>query len=94
MPARPCRGDDAGVAVGVERLSHLGLCVSDLARSLRFHCEGLGFREASRLEVAGAPSDTLLEPSGVHLDVPDPDGTRTELVEGCDLTGEAPGGGG
>jgi catechol 2,3-dioxygenase-like lactoylglutathione lyase family enzyme len=24
-------------------LSHLGLCVSDLERSLRFHCDGLGF---------------------------------------------------
>ena len=23
--------------------SHLGICVSDLDRSLRFYCEGLGF---------------------------------------------------
>ena len=26
--------------------SHFGICVSDLARSLRFYCEGLGFEEA------------------------------------------------
>ncbi len=46
--------------MSVERFSHLGLCVADLARSLRFYVEGLGFAERSRLEVAGEPSDTLL----------------------------------
>jgi catechol 2,3-dioxygenase-like lactoylglutathione lyase family enzyme len=51
-----------------ERFSHLGLCVGNLARSLRFYCEGLGFREASRLEVSGAETDTLLELSGVRLE--------------------------
>jgi lactoylglutathione lyase len=31
--------------------SHFGLCVRDLARSLRFWCDGLGFAAAERFEV-------------------------------------------
>jgi catechol 2,3-dioxygenase-like lactoylglutathione lyase family enzyme len=31
--------------------SHFGLCVRDLARSLRFYCDGLGFAAAERFEV-------------------------------------------
>jgi catechol 2,3-dioxygenase-like lactoylglutathione lyase family enzyme len=38
------------------RPSHLGLCVSDLARSMRFYCDGLGFVPAERFEL---DSDTL-----------------------------------
>lgn len=45
---------------GVQRLTHLGLCVSDLEQSKRFYCEGLGFRRRSGVEVSGEPSDTLL----------------------------------
>lgn len=33
------------------RLSHFGLCVSDLDRSLRFYGEGLGFEVAERYEL-------------------------------------------
>lgn len=51
-----------------ERFSHLGLCVGDLSRSLRFYCEGLGFRETSRLAVSGAESERLLALDGVELD--------------------------
>jgi catechol 2,3-dioxygenase-like lactoylglutathione lyase family enzyme len=32
-------------------LSHAGLCVSDLAQSLRFYCDGLGFDKAEVFEV-------------------------------------------
>ena len=31
--------------------SHLGICVSDLARSIEFYCEGLGFAPDGRYEV-------------------------------------------
>jgi catechol 2,3-dioxygenase-like lactoylglutathione lyase family enzyme len=31
--------------------SHFGLCVRDLARSLRFWCDGLGFSAAERFEI-------------------------------------------
>ena len=51
----------------IHGVSHLGLCVSDLARSQRFYCEGLGFAEALRLEFAGEPSATLLELPGVQF---------------------------
>ena len=51
----------------VQHFSHLGLCVSDLARSLRFYCEGLGFSEALRLSFSGEPSATLLELDGVSF---------------------------
>jgi lactoylglutathione lyase len=31
--------------------SHFGICVSDLDRSLRFYCDGLGFGQAERHEI-------------------------------------------
>ena len=31
--------------------SHAGICVSDLERSLRFYCEGLGFEVAERFDL-------------------------------------------
>jgi catechol 2,3-dioxygenase-like lactoylglutathione lyase family enzyme len=48
-------------------VSHVGICVSDLARSLRFYCDGLGFERAEahaiRNEFAAAlevPKDVVL----------------------------------
>jgi len=35
---------------GVRRAVHVSLAVSDLERSLRYYCEGLGFRELHRIE--------------------------------------------
>ena len=46
--------------MAIQRLSHIGICVSDLERSRAFYCQGLGFQEAGELEVEGAPVDTLL----------------------------------
>lgn len=31
--------------------SHVGICVSDLDRSLRFYCDGLGFEAAERFDL-------------------------------------------
>ena len=31
--------------------SHIGLCVTDLERSLRFYCEGLGFAKVLAYEL-------------------------------------------
>ena len=46
------------------RISHIGICVSDWKRSLRFYHDVLGFRYVHELEVKGEPSDTLLRLDG------------------------------
>ena len=45
---------DAGAAASPETapaVSHIGLCVSDLDRALRFWCDGLGFRADERYDL-------------------------------------------
>jgi catechol 2,3-dioxygenase-like lactoylglutathione lyase family enzyme len=49
------------------RVSHIGICVSDWKRSLRFYHDVLGFRYVHEREAKGEPSDTLLRLSGVSL---------------------------
>jgi lactoylglutathione lyase len=44
----------------VDAFSHFGICVSDLDRSLRFYCEGLGFEPAGSHSV-GAEFGSLME---------------------------------
>lgn len=46
--------------------SHLGICVSDLERSLRFYCEALGFH-AAESHVVGDEFGRLMELDGVSL---------------------------
>lgn len=41
-------------------LNHVGHCVTDLERSVRFYCELFGFRELRRLTVADSPTSKLL----------------------------------
>jgi catechol 2,3-dioxygenase-like lactoylglutathione lyase family enzyme len=56
--------------VAVRRLTHLGLCVSDLERSLRFYLDAFGFKEDSArppLAMKGEPAATLLGLPGVDL---------------------------
>lgn len=66
----------------IRRLSHLGICVADLERSLRFYREGLGFREVSALDLGGEPAATLLELPEVSLRARylERDGARIELL--------------
>jgi catechol 2,3-dioxygenase-like lactoylglutathione lyase family enzyme len=68
--------------VTVQRLSHLGICVTDLDRSLAFYRDGLGFREVSALDVSGREASTLLEIPGVRLRAIylERDGARIELL--------------
>jgi catechol 2,3-dioxygenase-like lactoylglutathione lyase family enzyme len=65
-----------------QRLTHIGIGVSDLARSRRFYCEGLGFTFEHDLAVAGEPSDTLLRLRGTDLRAIylARDGVRIELL--------------
>lgn len=64
------------------RLTHVGICVSDLERSVRFYRDGLGFRVRSRLEMGGEPAATLLQLPDVDLAAVylERDGTRIELL--------------
>ena len=56
--------------MSVQRLSHIGICVSDLDRSLRFYRDQLGFAEVTdQASYGGKPTDTLLELDGVELQV-------------------------
>ena len=43
------------------RVSHIGICVSDWKRSLRFYHDVLGFRYVHELELSGEPASTLLQ---------------------------------
>ena len=49
------------------RMSHIGVCVSDWRRSLRFYCDLLGFRYVNELQLEGEPSATLLQLDGVRF---------------------------
>ena len=46
---------------------HIGICVSDLQRSIRFYSEALGFTDTAAIGELGAPFDTLIELPGSTL---------------------------
>jgi catechol 2,3-dioxygenase-like lactoylglutathione lyase family enzyme len=64
------------------RLTHVGIAVSDMERSLRFYRDLLGFQYEHELRVAGEPSDTLLRLRDVDLHAVYlvRDGVRIELL--------------
>ncbi len=67
----------------IQRLTHLGICVSDLDRSLRFYRDVLGCKEVGRLELEGEPTATLngwpdVKLRAIYLER---DGWRLELME-------------
>jgi len=66
----------------VQRLTHLGICVSDLERSLRFYRDVLGCEEVGRLELAGGHADTVNDLEGVKVRAIylERDGWRLELM--------------
>ena len=66
----------------VLRITHVGICVTDLEKSTRFYRDGLGFRLRSEFQVQGEPSDTLLQLANVDLHAVylERDGTRLELL--------------
>lgn len=45
----------------IHGVSHVGLCVSDLARSMRFYCEGLGFELLREFDVDGPEWGAVVE---------------------------------
>ena len=66
----------------LQRFSHIGICVSDLERSIRFYRDNLGFQLEHELTAEGELSDTLLRLRGVKLRAVylTRDGTRIELL--------------
>ena len=48
------------------RMSHIGICVSNLDLSMKFYCNGLGFEEAGRYQ-AGREADSALDLQDVDL---------------------------
>lgn len=46
------------------RLSHRGMCISDVERSTRFYCEGLGFSAAERFVMDDPALATVMEVTG------------------------------
>jgi glyoxylase I family protein len=69
--------------VGVQRYTHVGICVSDLDRSLNFYREALGFEELGRNDMQGKPLDQLNQLQGVKVRTAflGRDGSRLELIE-------------
>jgi catechol 2,3-dioxygenase-like lactoylglutathione lyase family enzyme len=70
------------MTVPLIRLTHVGICVANMERSLRFYRDLLGFGFEHDLHVEGEPSDTLLQLRGVVLDAAylARDGVRIELL--------------
>lgn len=67
------------------RATHVGLCVSDLERSIRFYRDALGFRASGEfpdVHVENEPAATLLRLPGVKLHAVylERDGLRLELL--------------
>jgi catechol 2,3-dioxygenase-like lactoylglutathione lyase family enzyme len=63
--------------MGDYRPSHVGLCVRDLARSLRFFCDGLGFEKAEGFEL----DSTTAEGLDRSLEVPGPARIVSQFVQ-------------
>jgi lactoylglutathione lyase len=51
--------------MAVLRVGHLGICVSDMERSVRWYRDLCGFRTLTEVHVSGVESDRLLRLSGV-----------------------------
>jgi len=68
--------------MAVLRMTHVGICVTDLERSIRFYRDLLGFTYRSELRVQGEQCDTLLRLRNVDLHAVylERDGTRIELL--------------
>jgi glyoxylase I family protein len=66
----------------IARITHVGIGVSDLERSLRFYRDLLGFTWEHALDVEGEPTDTLLRLRGtkLHAEYLSRDGVRIELL--------------
>jgi glyoxylase I family protein len=66
------------LAAGIDaQTSHIGLCVTDLERSLRFYCDGLGFTKVLSYDL----DDTMLPGLGRALEVSSPVVMTSQFIE-------------
>ncbi len=63
------------------RPSHLGLCVADLERSLRFYCDGLGFTQAEGYDL----DEKMLVGIDRALEVSSPVKLRSQMITNGEL---------
>lgn len=63
-------------------MTHLGICVADLQRSIAFYQEALGFHEVGRYRAGDEATAKILEVEGVDLELVylERDGWRIELL--------------
>ena len=68
--------------VAAARLTHIGLCVEDIDRSLRFYVDGMGFEEVGRMTTDEPDTAKILEVPGAAVDLVylARDGFRIELI--------------
>ena len=64
------------------RLTHVGICVSDLVRAVDFYVHALGFVEVNRLQFADAVTARILGVEDIDVDLVylERDGFRIELL--------------
>ncbi len=64
------------------RLTHFGLCVTDIQRSTEFYCSALGFTKIGEMHVDDEASARLLDVENLVLDLVylERDGFRLELL--------------
>ncbi|WP_333890279.1 VOC family protein [Mycolicibacterium gadium] len=64
------------------RLTHVGLCVTDIERSTEFYCSALGFTKIGEMHVDDESSARLLDVAELVLDLVylERDGFRLELL--------------
>ena len=67
---------------GTHRVTHVGICVSDLDRSAAFYAQALGFVETGRLQASGEETSKILGVPDVVLDMVylERDGLQIELL--------------
>ena len=76
--SRPGLSTFAGMSTHIgAQTSHIGLCVTDLERSLRFYCEGLGFEQVLRYDL----DDTMLPGLERSLEVTSPVAVTSQFIE-------------
>jgi glyoxylase I family protein len=68
--------------MSIHRMTHIGICVADLPRSLAFYRDALGFREVGRYAVGDEATATILEVEGARVELVylERDGFRVELL--------------